>query len=114
MHRIGFIPLILVCLSTAAFAGTLKNGTWSPTGCGSLSDAPGIDDSSIDAYNNSIAAINNWEQASAIYFNCLVNEANQDNKTISSSANREQLNHQQILEAIKASLEQARARFSNR
>lgn len=114
MDRIRLLALILAVLTTSTFAGTLKNGNWSPSGCGSVTDAPLVDDSSIDAYNNSLAAINEWEQASAIYFNCLVNEANQDSKAISNGATREQLNFRQTLEAIKASADQARARFSHR
>ena len=113
MNRIRLLTLILACFSASASAGTLKNGSWSPSGCGSLSEAPLVDDSSIDAYNNSLAAITEWEQVSASYYNCMINEANQDSKAITNSATRDQLNFRQTLEAVKASADQARARFTN-
>lgn len=108
------LTISLFCYAGLSQAGTLKNGNWTPNACGSLPQAPEVDGSSIDAYNNTLAAVNEWQQASATYFNCLVKEANDDNKTISNAANREQLNHRQIIDALKASLDEARAQFNNR
>ncbi len=59
---------------------------------------PVIDQSSVDAYNQSVKAINDWQQKANAYNGCLIKEANADNTLIANSANGEQvLKDQQVV-----------------
>lgn len=114
MKTLTLSAWILLFTATTTHAGSLKNGLWTTSKCGSLSAAPMVNDSSVDAYNNSVAAINNWQQASSAYLDCMVKEANADNNAIAEAANKEQANYRQIEEMLKAALAEAGARLNNR
>ena len=92
-------------LATAAstvHAGSLGNGSWSPSGCGSKPEVPVLDNSTIDTFNNSVTAINDWQQKSRTYLECLIKEANSDNKLIAETANKVQEQYREQLEKISA------------
>jgi len=48
-------------------AGTITNGVWLPSGCGTEPVVPVIDQNSVDAYNQSVKAINDWQQKANTY-----------------------------------------------
>lgn len=89
------IPMFAILALTAVFdasAGTLSaEGVWSPSGCGERPPvAPSLDESSLDAFNISIGAVNEWRRKAQTYYQCLVMEANADNANIARTANEEQ------------------------
>lgn len=97
--------VFFVQLGGVAQAGTLSNGEWKTSHCGQKPTPPQIDVRDIDQYNKSIAAVNEWQQQSGIYFECQVKEANEDNKVIAEKANAEQAYYRKSLEAISTTLE---------
>ncbi|OAI18416.1 MULTISPECIES: hypothetical protein [Methylomonas] len=94
-----------------ATAGTLSGGAWQPAGCGVKPDAPVIDDSDVDTFNKSIAAINAWQQKSRDYFECLIKEANTDNAIIAESANQAQAKYREAVEKIGAEADAAKKKL---
>lgn len=92
--------LMLLSVSTSSSAGSLNGSSWTPSGCGGKPEAPTIVGDSIDTYNQSVAAINDWQQKSKAYFECLINEANKDNNIIANSANQEQAKYRETAEAL--------------
>lgn len=87
------LSIIIVSMWVAlapAQAGSLGKGQWTADSCGSKPEAPNIDGSNIEAYNLSVTAINDWQQQSKTYFDCVVKEANTDNKLISETVNKDQ------------------------
>ncbi len=91
---------LLMFACTAASAGNLSKGNWTPTGCGSKPEAPVIDGTNIDSYNSSIAVVKEWQQASQVYFDCMVKEANADNNLIADAAMKEQAKYREASEKL--------------
>lgn len=114
MKNLRLFTLALLFVSATSTAGSLKNGKWTTSNCGVLPNVPLLDDSSVDAYNNSVAAITNWQQATTIYMTCMVKEATTDSNSIADAANKEQSNYNQTVSMIKAALAEASARLNNR
>ncbi len=102
--------LLLVGINPST-AGSLSNGAWSASGCGNLPEAPTLDDSDINAYNQSVAAINDWQQKSKTYFECVVQEANSDNKLIVDSTSQAQAKYRAALEKLTANAAAAAKNF---
>lgn len=101
MKPLLFITMVLMLISVApAHAGSLSKGQWTASGCGSKPEAPIIDGSNIEAYNLSVVAINDWQQQSKTYFECMVNEANIDNKLISDTVNKDQASYLEKVDKI--------------
>jgi hypothetical protein len=84
-------PLTLFCgllvLATSGQAGSLTDGQWQPSHCGQKSPMPEFDWSNTDSYIISVQKFNSWETKAQEYNNCLAKEANEDNATITKSAN---------------------------
>jgi hypothetical protein len=97
--------------AVSAYAGSLGGSEWKPSQCGQKPVAPTVDDQSIDAFNRSVTAINDWHQQSKTYLECLIKEANADNKIIADSANREQDSYQKQAAAISAAADAAVKKF---
>jgi hypothetical protein len=91
-HIIFFAGAISLGISFGANAGTLNNGSWSPSGCGTRPEAPVIDIESVDAeaFNRSIKLINAWQKQIQAYHDCVVREANADASAINQAAAGEQ------------------------
>lgn len=86
-----FLPLVvLVAPVPPVSAGTLTDGRWVPTGCGSAPALPTIASTSVDAYNQSLKAVRLWQAQAQAYHHCLVEEANADNQAIATAANAAQ------------------------
>jgi hypothetical protein len=107
-----FTAVILVAGISIGTAGTI-NGTWSPSSaCGTEPEPPAIDQSSVDGYNNSVDAINAWQQKANTYNSCMVNEANADSAIITKSASELQSRFRATVEKIKADIEAAKANLN--
>lgn len=100
-------------LATAmsAQAGTLANGTWSPSGCGAKPVAPPLDLKDPDAFNRSVASVNTYRQAITPYLNCLLQEGNADIQTITKSAAAAQQAAKDANEKIQADVKAADEKF---
>lgn len=105
---------VLSSAASMATAGTISKGTWSPAACGSKPAAPAIDQSTVDAYNKSVKAINDWQQKANDYNSCLINEANADNALIAKTANDEQNQLRETMDKIKAETDAAKAKLDGK
>jgi hypothetical protein len=110
IRRMLFTATIMLT-AVSGTAGTITNGIWSPNGCGAEPKPPVIEQSSVDAYNQSIKAINEWQQKANTYNTCLINEANKDNALIAKAANDEQDRFHALIEKIKSATDKAKAKL---
>ena len=97
-----FVILGLTMLVLEANAGTLSNEDWKPSNCGEKPEAPEFNEESIEAFNQSVLAVNEWLKTSSTYMKCLADEANADTKRITDSAAAEQKAHKELLESLDA------------
>lgn len=104
----------MVATLAVGTAGTITNGKWSPSGCGTEPVVPVIEQSSVDAYNKSVKAINEWQQKANSYNTCLINEANADNALIAKMANEEQSRLRAAIEKIKTDTGAAKAKLDSK
>ena len=109
-----FFATAMMLTAASGTAGTIANGTWSPSGCGAEPVVPVIDQSSVDAYNQSVKAINDWQEKANAYNGCLIKEANADNALIASSANDEQARLRAAIEKIQAETTEAKAKLEKK
>jgi len=109
-----FFAAALMFTAVSATAGTLSNGSWSPANCSTEPAVPAIDQSSVDAYNQSVKAINEWQQKATAYNSCLIKEANTDNAIIANAANDEQARLRAAIEKIQAETTAAKAKLDNK
>ena len=114
IQRTFFTAVIMVASASAVTAGTITNGTWSPSACGTEPVIPVIEQSNVDAYNKSIKAINEWQQKANTYNTCLINEANADNALIAKTANEEQSRLRAAMAKIKTDAEAAKTRLDRK
>ena len=114
IQRTFFTTVIMVASISAGTAGTIANGTWSPSACGTEPPVPVIEQSSVDAYNKSIKAINEWQQKANTYNTCVINEANTDNALIAKMANDEQSRLRAAIEKIKTETMTAKAKLDSK
>jgi len=114
IQRTFFTTAIMVTSISAGTAGTITNGTWAPSACGNEPPVPVIEQSSVDAYNKSIKAINEWQQKANTYNTCLINEANADNALIAKTANEEQSRLRAAIEKIKTDTTIAKAKLDRK
>lgn len=108
------MTVILLPAASPVNAGTLLNGGWKPNNCGIKPNAPIVDDSSVEAFNKSVTAINNWQQLAKTYFECLIKEANADNSVIADTANREQSDYRQSVEKISNAANEAKKKLEKK
>ncbi|MGZ8903833.1 MAG: hypothetical protein ACXW0H_09805 [Methylobacter sp.] len=113
-QRTLFTAVILIITASIGTAGTIANGTWSPSGCGTVPAIPIIEQGSVNAYNRSIKAINEWQQKANNYNTCLINEANADNALIAKTANEEQSRLRAAIEKLKAEADAAKAKLDSK
>lgn len=104
----------MVASVSAGTAGTITNGTWAPSACGTEPVVPVIEQSSVDAYNKSVKAINEWQQKANAYNTCLINEANADNALIAKAANEAQSRLRSTFEKVKADTTAAKTRLDSK
>jgi len=111
LQRTFFTAVIMLATVSAGTAGTIINGTWSPSACGTEPVVPVIEQGSVDAYNKSVKAINAWQQKANAYNTCLINEANADNALIAKIANEEQSRLRMAIEKIKTDTDAAKLKL---
>ena len=114
IQRTFFAAVIMVATASVGTAGTITNGAWSPSGCGTEPIVPVIEQSNVDAYNKSVKAINEWQQKANAYNTCLINEANADNALIAKTANEEQSRLRAAIEKIKTDATIAKAKLDRK
>ena len=107
----GFIGLGCMLVFSNVNAGNLSSGVWSPAHCGDKPTVPVVYDKDAEAYNNSIKAINDWQLQARSFYECLISEANADNKLIADTANREQADYRQSFDAISAQVNAAKKKL---
>jgi hypothetical protein len=114
MKRKIFFAVPLVFTVISASAGTLENGTWRPDGCGPVPETPAIVSSSADAFNQSIAAVNEWREKLRAFDECMINEANQDGAAIAEAAKAHQQRYQDASARLSDELAAARDQFEGK
>ena len=106
--------LILIAMLSSAEAGTINQGVWSPANCGEKPAAPVIPDTDVKAFNAAMNQINEWQTKVKVYFECLVKEANADNTAVAESANRQQAEHQKLVESLNAQIDAAEKKLTKK
>jgi hypothetical protein len=114
IQRTFFTVTILLATISVSTAGTITNEVWSPSGCGIEPSAPITEQDSIDAYNKSIKAINDWQQKIQAFNECMIKEANADNALITKTANNQQSRLRAVLDKIKSDLDAAKAKLESK
>ena len=105
MKRIVLLAVpITFAVMFAANAGTLNDGSWSPSGCGAMPEAPNVNSNNVDSLNRSITAVNDWQKQLQTYDECIIREANADTAAISSAANAQQVRYREVSAKINAEL----------
>ena len=104
-----FTLLLMTTMVSVCTAGSINNNVWSPSACGNEPEVPVIKKDNIETYNQSIKAVNEWQQASIVYNTCMVNEANADNALIAKIANEKQNKFRVAVEKIKVDTDAAKA-----
>jgi hypothetical protein len=110
----AWLVLILSAVLSSAEAGTINQGIWSPVNCGEKPVAPLIPDSDVKAFNAAMNQINDWQTKVKVYFECLVKEANADNTIVAESANRQQAEHQKLVESLNQQIDAAEKKLSKK
>jgi hypothetical protein len=106
-HTILILMVWLTAISTGT-AGTITNQVWTPSGCGTEPIAPAIESDSIETYNKSIKAINDWQVKAQAFNECVIKEANTDSALIANSANAQQKRLRSVLDKIKTDMDAAK------
>ena len=90
------------------------NRTKSRSGCGTEPVPPVIEQGSVEAYNKSVMAINEWQQKVNSYNTSLINEADTDNALVANTANGEQSRLRVAIEKIKTDTDAAKAKSDSK
>lgn len=114
IQKTFFTTVIMVAIVSVGTAGTITNGTWSPSGCGTVPAVPVIEQDSVDAYNKSVKEINEWQKKANAYNSCVINEANADNALIAKTANEEQSRFRAVIDKIKVDSIVAKAKVDGK
>lgn len=94
------ITALMLLVLAPAQAGSLSKSQWTAGSCGNKPETPNIDGSNVETYNQSVNAINDWQQQSKAYFECLANEANTDIALISETVNKDQTSYRDKVDKI--------------
>lgn len=106
--------IFFALMSSVTEAGTISQSVWTPANCGEKPTAPAIPDSDVKAFNAAMNQINDWQAQIKVYFECLVKEANADNTVIAESANRQQAEHQKLIESLNAQIDAAEKKLTKK
>ena len=111
LQKTFFTAVILVAAASVGTAGTISNGAWSPSACGTEPEVPVIEQDSVESYSQSIKTIDEWQQKAYAYNSCVINEANADNAVIVKTANEKQNKLRATVEKIKTDTDAAKAKL---
>jgi hypothetical protein len=115
MNGKAFATMMVLALAAGgAQAGTLKAGTWEPTGCGMAPTPPTINGSSRAAYEASIKEANAYQATAKQYEDCYFKEAQADNNTISTALNDHQNQTKATFEKLQSEANAAAARLNKK
>jgi hypothetical protein len=109
-----FCTAAMMLFAISGTAGTITNGIWTPNSCGTEPAVPVIEQGSVDVYNQSVKAINDWQQKANAYNGCVIKEANADNSLIANAANIEQAKFKSTIEKIQAETAAAKAKLDKK
>ena len=109
LQRTFMTAIIIVATVSVGTAGTISNGVWSPSACGTEPEIPVVEQDSVETYNQSIKTINDWQQKANAYNTCVINEANADNAIIAKTATEQQNKFRAAVEKIKITTDAAKA-----
>ena len=109
-----FFTAAMALTGVSGTAGTITNGAWSPSSCGTEPVVPVIEQGSVDEYNQSVKAVNDWQQKANAYNGCLIKEANADNSLIAGSANDEQARLRAAIDKIQTETTAAKAKLDKK
>ena len=74
--------------AAAAQAGTIQNGTWTPSAeCKDPGEPPAISDRSPEAYNKSAKGVQAWQAQAQAFATCVQAEAKSDQTAVVNGAN---------------------------
>lgn len=103
-----------LCLgAVSSTAGTLTKDGWEPSECGLKPIAPALNYDSVPGFNDSVAAINAWQQEALVYYSCMTKEANADVKRIHDKVEQQQKDHKDLVESINAETLDVKQRVEN-
>ena len=114
LQKTFFTAVILIAAASVGTAGTIDNGVWSPSACGTEPEVPVVDQDSVETYNQSIKTIDEWQQKANAYNSCVINEANADNALIAKTATEGQKKFRAAVEKIKAATDAAKAKLEGK
>lgn len=101
-------------LIAPAQAGNLANGGWAGERCGEKPAVAVLDLRNPDAFNKSVAGVNEYREKIKKYLDCLVAEANLDIQVITKTVTAEQLAARQADEKIAADAKAANEKFDGK
>lgn len=99
--------VVLLMTPATSAAGAFNRAVKQSEPCGAAPQQPEFNDQSYENFNQSLANLANWQEKSKIYFECLMNEANQFNSGTSNKANRQLADYRQTVEALLVKVELA-------
>lgn len=88
LTRILAAGALVAMTATAAHAGTLTNGAWTPTGCAEPGPVPEMNGKTGDAYNKSAKAYQAWADKAQPYEKCVQEQAKADQSAVVEGANK--------------------------
>jgi hypothetical protein len=112
-NTLRFLILVLAT-SSYVHAGTLIDGKWSLAACGNKPETPVINQTNVEAFNQSVAKINTWQQQAKTYYECLIKEANTDNALIADTANAAQAEYRATVERIGGEADAAKKKLESK
>jgi hypothetical protein len=95
-----------------AVAGSIKDGTWAPNGCGAEPTPMDVDLSSRTAYRNSEGPVSTYVADAQKYFECAVDEAHADMVAIKQAMDTKRAAVKVEFDKISADSHSAAAKFS--
>jgi hypothetical protein len=111
MKLINITAIFCLVYTNVTFAGSLQNSQWTYSACGEKPALPEVNDRDVEAYNNSVKAINAWQEQANTYYACIISEANKDSTAITNKANAEQAVYKQDVNNIVTTLDAAKKKF---
>jgi hypothetical protein len=89
LTRILAVAAFATLSAAAAQAGTIQNGTGTPTTCGTNpGDAPVMDGSSQKSYTKSAKDFQAWQDKAKVFADCVSSEAKSDQNLVVETTNK--------------------------
>lgn len=105
--------VVLLIGVSAANAGVLTGGSWTPSRCGAAPAEYRLDLKNPDAYNASVEGVNKYRQSASEYVDCVAQEANADIQLITRTAKAAQQARLDADQKIQDDVKAADKKFGN-